>query len=52
LVLLFIDAVSCGEEDEELGGVDVLLLDSDRRDKGKIWVDIPQFRGSSTGRLL
>ena len=51
-VLLFEDPSSCGEEEEECGGVEVLLLDNDSRDNGKIWVDIPQSRVSAGGRLL
>ena len=51
-VLLLEDTNSCGEEEEECGGVDVLLLDNDSRDNGRICVDIPQSRVSVGGRLL
>ena len=35
-LLLEEDDDSCGEDEEECGGVDVLLLDNERRDNGRI----------------
>ena len=43
---------SFGEDEDELGGVDELLLDNERRDRGRIWVDMPQSIGCSIGKLL
>ena len=49
---MFEDVGSWGEDEEEFGGVEVVLLDNDKRDNGKIWVDIPQSIVSELGRLL